>query len=293
MTMDLSELRKLLPFYVAGTLSETEKRAVGKALSESAELRDELKFWRKAQLPARAYSVAHPSAKEILDYVEGRSTESERGTFERHVQACFDCQNEIALIRETYPKALHQEQRSGIRSLGIREMLKEFSRSLKNRYVVSFAVVTAVFCAALVYFFWGREETVPSIAQRPPTQVQRRVELLLEYSPQVRSYQQDQQPRLNPSGFDFVECAIYVPRSIESVRYSVSLISPLGVTTKFSDSPKPLHHNESLDMIHISIETSYFSEQGEYRLVATEQLPSFSGLTPESHVYSFVVASPR
>src|SRR5438093_233113 len=101
--MESSELSKLIPLYVAGSLSEPERQAVEEALVASAELRTELAFWKQAQYVTSSYDPNHPSAEAIVKYAEGKLIGADRLAFEAHLNQCADCRQELEVIRETYP----------------------------------------------------------------------------------------------------------------------------------------------------------------------------------------------
>jgi hypothetical protein len=290
--MEISELSKLISLYVTGSLTEQERRTVEEALAGSDELRKEIEFWKLAQHPARSYDPTHLSAEAIVSYAEGRIMGQERIALETHLQQCADCQHDLEIIRETYPteESIVDEGRYPA-EVRVPELFKEFFKTLKTVYPIPAAVLIVLCVLVLVLPLSHRKQNVPSVAvQTPPTQT-RAVELFLEYSTQLRSSGTLQLPTLRiPTDTVRVTIVLSVPRSLDSVRYRIEVISPLGAAATVRDLVKPLPSGDGLDHLSVDMSSEFFQTEGEYRVRATEQLPVGVGLTPESHQYPFVVS---
>lgn len=290
--MEISEVSKLIPLYVAGSLTEQERRTVEEGLAGSDELRKELEFWKKAQHPARSYDPTHPSAETIVDYVEGRMASPERVAFEAHLQACTECQHDLEIIRETYPakESIFDEGRYAA-EVRVPELFREFLETLKTVYPIPAAVLIVLCVLVIVLPLSNRKQNVPSVpVQTPPAQT-RAVELFLEYSQQLRSSGKLQLPTLRiPTDTVRMTIVLSVPHSLDSVRYRIEVISPFGVAATVRDSVKPLPSGEGLDRLTVDISSEFFQTEGEFRVRTTEQLPTGVSLTPESHQYPFVVS---
>lgn len=287
--MEISEVSKLIPLYVAGSLSDQERRAVEEALAGSAELRKELEFWKQAQIAARLYDPTHPSAEAIVNYAEGKVAGQEHLTLELHLQQCADCRHELEIVRETYPVAESMiDERRSTDEVNVLELFREFFRTIRTGYLMpaSVLVVLGVFLVVVLY----RTAQVPD-AVAPRVQEPKLIALVLDYTTQLRSTGKQQLTRLIvPDTIDAVSLTLRIPRSIEAARYAVEFTPPSGLISYTQDSINASQYDESLDQITAIIKRSYFRSTGTYRVRVTERLPSVSALTSESYLYSFVVA---
>jgi hypothetical protein len=102
MNMNIDELKGLLPDYVAGRLTASERKKVDDALPHSPELQEELEFWKQlkaATLAETEYlAEGHLTPEQIVEYVDGAELTTKLA-YEKHLQSCNACRNELEVAR--------------------------------------------------------------------------------------------------------------------------------------------------------------------------------------------------
>jgi hypothetical protein len=289
--MKTSPLSELLPLYVAGSLSDNDRRRVEAGLQTSPLLREELAFWQGVQHPARAHDPAHVSAEAMVSYAESTMPAAARSSVEAHLENCLSCRHELEIIRKTYD--LTGQAPNGHRpgeERGVWKLSRDFIRTLRRPYAIPATVTVLVAALVLSILVLDRREQPPVTTSRTNTPVLHRHALLLEYVPQLRATHNGNPVKLLLSPEDeIVEISIMVPRSVDSVRYSLALLLPSGKEVRIPELFSPSRHGEDLDSIGFSLHRSRFSSDGRYGVLATEVLPKNTRLTPESYEYSFEV----
>ncbi len=123
--MTKEDIEKLLPFYVANTLNEKEKKDVEIELSLYPELREELEFIKQLHqstlIDVKSDEVNHPTSEEIVDFFEGdlKNNPILSRNIEKHIKDCKSCQREINIL-----ESLTQDSKLSLKK--IYETLKEY-----------------------------------------------------------------------------------------------------------------------------------------------------------------------
>ena len=281
--MNLSELRKLIPFYAANTLGPKEKKAVEKELVRSKELGKELKFWQQAQHTAISNSKylgqGHLTPEAIVDYAEGKIESNQtKISMEKHFQQCAECQQELDIIKQTYPAP----QPARVKKTGLIEILSGFTKKIKVGYAIPIAAIAIVLAIIIISDLSG-----PRLHYAA---------LVLEYRQQVRGGTPTELPTVvYEAGLTSVRTTIFVPHSgIQATRYALSLLSPSGILTQLPDTLNPSAYTNELDTLGATLSGNLFVNEGSYQVIVHEILPAtVEGLTPEEYRYPFVVSALR
>ncbi|MEM9293340.1 MAG: hypothetical protein AAGD01_16775 [Acidobacteriota bacterium] len=109
--MKHDEVKLDLPWYLTGSLEESERRRVEDHLAQDPDVRQELEETRFAA----AVFAYHPEPEALVQLVFGPQESPSSALVQRHVDACEHCQEEIELLRRSLRdleaeegKALHQ-----------------------------------------------------------------------------------------------------------------------------------------------------------------------------------------
>ena len=290
--MNKVELSTLLPFYASGSLSGAEKERVEEALKAFGELNEEFEFWKGILDSARSYDPAHPPAEEIVEYSEGTVAGPALARVRAHVDTCQECQHELEILRETYQEesSTVDEKRLTV-EVRLPDLFREFFRTIRTVYAAPAAafVLLCVVIAALLSI--PKREPPPVVASLPPVVTGQHQSLVLEYVPKLRSTSGTRKPTLVlSSDVTVVDVTVFLPRSMNSVRYSLSLKLPSKEIISIPGSLTPAHRDENLDTVHTSLPRDLFDMVGDFKLVAAESLPRSAHMTPEVHEYPFVVS---
>ncbi len=257
--MELEEIRRLIPFYTANSLSPGEKLEVDAALKGSQALRDELVFWKKARLTARVHAEhlaqGHLSSEQVVDYAERAVSDPKlRSSIEAHLQSCKECREEYEMIRQTMPGP-------ELAAPTILEKARQYITSFKPIYALP---VAAALIAGVVLFrsFDSQDNASDTTAM-----------VVLPYRPQMRS-ESESLPvvAVNPSvmHLQFIVC---IPHdSIATTRYTATLTTPEG--QKFTQ-PQALSKIVAplMDSLKLNLNATLLSSDGSYTLDLAE-IPS-------------------
>ena len=290
--MNRVELSTLLPLYAAGSLSGTEKERVEEALKASGELTEELEFWKGILDSARSYDPAHPPAEAIVEYSEGTVAGPELARVRTHVNTCLDCQHELEILRETYQEesSTVDEKRLTV-EVRLPDLFREFFRTIRTVYAAPAAAFVFLCVMIAVLLSFPKREPPPVVTSLPPVVTGQHQSLVLEYVPKLRSTSGTRKPTLVlSSDVTVVDVTVFLPRSMDSVRYSLSLKLPSKEIISIPGSLTPAHRDKNLDSVHTSLPGDLFDMVGEFKLVAAESLPPSAHMTPEVHEYPFVVS---
>ena len=104
---DLQKFRDLIPGYISGKLAEGKKKQLEEGLTRYPELRDELYDLSLMSVEFEiedSISVGHLDSEDITIYAEDPDLidSDSRYEFEKHLQECSECSEELELCRESF-----------------------------------------------------------------------------------------------------------------------------------------------------------------------------------------------
>jgi anti-sigma-K factor RskA len=292
--MSSVEIRELIPFYVAGTLSDTEQREVEAALKNSAELQQELAFWQRAKAATIAETesvvVGHLSAKQIVDLATWTASAEERVLADRHLESCASCSEEHRLVLESLAA------QPSLQSTFVQRLLHSLT-SIR----VSYAVPVAAAVIALAAFFLSRtlkehvQQPATDIAQQQATiipHVDNEVKSLwLSYQPEMRGGQHARTYTLLTDGnHEPTLVHVAVPHSaVNGIRYTVALAFAGTRVVHLPQTVQRYASSAAYDSLKFELAMDSLPLAGNtMRIVLKEVLPkTLKDLTPEE--YQFVV----
>ncbi|MBA4312475.1 MAG: hypothetical protein C0417_07575 [Chlorobiaceae bacterium] len=287
--MEYSEIKKLIPFYIAGTLEPDEKKLVEDALRDSGELKKEFEFWLKAKEVTARHALRlaenHLTPEQIVGYLE-RYYESDKlglESIESHLRTCVDCRSDIEMIRSTYPVANGERQKQ---MDGMPEKLMVGNRLeliLSKKFVDVFAIAAVIFIVALTLV------TNFNIDNKLSSPEKQYASLVLRYQNSTRGNERIGTTNLidDPSTSG-ARVLLYIPHSkIDSLRYEIILKNPLDNLISIETSYKINHPGNILDTLQFIIDRKYYANiAGKYLLFVKEKLPpDLSDITPEQFIF--------
>lgn len=294
--MNIDEIRKLLPLYVAQQLESAERTEIEQALKDSEELRSELRFWEHAKratiLHSEMRSEGHLAAEQIVEYAEGVvSDPQERMGIESHLQSCVSCRKEYDTIKEL------QERDRPVAKPAKKHPILEFIKKGKLAYAIPALAILVLG----ILFFWREPRPQQVITQLPKDSVvvpQKKE--LVKYAALVLQYagtMRDPQGKKNTISvlildetISAVELTVPVEHSALAAGYLVRLSSPKDETATLSDSQRVTRFRGKLDALRLTIERDRFAEPGRYTLFVREVLRRrVTGIEPEEYRYEFEV----
>ncbi|HEY6191108.1 MAG TPA: hypothetical protein VI215_02145 [Bacteroidota bacterium] len=273
--MNPEEIRKLIPFFVAGTLDPEERKIVEEELRRSPELEDEVKYWRNAR---RALLSEEEQAREehltpanIIDYIEEKLSGDHFATVERHLSRCESCNEDVKAIRDTY--GTEARPIPGARTGdGILEIL----RSVRLSYVLP-AIAAATLAVFLI------------VKHYSPRQADH-LRIVLGYQPQLRGPEEQVISRF-VIGQDtrFVNFVLAVPHTaIASTRYAAWLANPDGLDRLLAKELQPAVVTANEDTVKVSVGMEVFPRDGIYSLSISEMAESLPpGAEPQEYLFRF------
>ncbi|MBI5475809.1 MAG: hypothetical protein HY964_03625 [Ignavibacteriales bacterium] len=284
--MEKQEIKKLIPFYVAGTLSKEEHEIVKNAISISDELKENYLFWKKIKytLDNRAISLDenHLSSDQIIGHVENAYSKNlkELQNIESHISGCSSCKEDIKIIRATYldiesNQNLIDENPHEHHDIQIRE------HHIHHRYF-------DIFAAAAVILFLIMTATLDfEIDRKSDTSENRYVNLILKYQYQTRSESTAFYPTvINDSLASGLSVLLYLPHTeIDSILYNITLTTPSSKVIPIASGIKCKMSDVNSDTLRFIIDRKFYADSaGEYIITAKEILPkALSNLNPESY----------
>jgi len=293
--MDRNELIKLIPLYVANSLSDNDRKLVEREIASSEEMKEDLRFWKLAHEVVRAHlsttAGEHPSSEAIVTFVLGLGSPESRAIVDTHLISCEECRSDVQIIQDIHEQIYPHEavaKPAGGKQIPHRTEDNGISHRWRSSRRIIYAV--PVLATIIVLFFLLR----PSPSEPPPIHEEHQF-LTLLYRVALRDPGSEVEIpilKLNPmvTHIDFI---IQIPKSgLEAVRYSASLLAPTGTRTMVSDSLLANTGLGQFDTLRVQSQTHFFHpHQDPYELIVTEILPSeFRDLTPEEYRYSFVVS---
>ncbi|MBI5215099.1 MAG: zf-HC2 domain-containing protein [Ignavibacteriae bacterium] len=261
-------MKHLIPPYVAGTLSQDEKKLVDHELKTSDELRQELSFWLHARVATESHfeylQEGHVASETITAYAEGTiKSESERETVEQHLNQCTSCSDEVALVRKTILPVASEVQRPNQK-----EVTSLFERLFGQLFKPVIAVPVGII--AVIFFV--------IIINRQLEQIGRSVSVTLEYQSVPRGNNGNRLPELNLSqDVTMVEATLIVPEPSQASWYSVQLVPPSGVAIPLIDTLKNYSNEGGSVRLKIEIPVRNFTQSNEKYTITVQELSS----TPE------------
>jgi hypothetical protein len=290
--MEIEEVKKLIPFYSAKTLSPKERAEVQEALKNSPELRDELAFCREARLATKAQAAylaeGHLATEQIVDYAERAMTDPLlRTKAEAHFQSCTNCKEEYDIVMKTFPAPVPIP----IVQPTILERVQEFFAAFKPLYVVP---VAAMLVAS--FFLWryfdtrnGGENIAGIITGSGD------INFILDSQSYVRGRDSNVLPVLElTDGAKKLHLTLTIlPDTLTATRYTVSLVGAQGTVKLPGSFPKTRGGIEQADSVKMSIDlTAVKLAPGNYTLYATEDLsslpPGYKALPAEPYRFRVV-----
>lgn len=285
--MEISEIKKLIPFYVAGTLDEVERKLVENALKESKELQKEVEFWLKAQAiveyHSQFYQEGHLTPEQIVIAAESgiKSIQTAHPDLIRHLQECEHCRHDVEMIKSTYPVE---------ETVSIPKKHQEYLRTGyvgRFKFADVFAAAAVILIIVTFFFTDFNKQKIPSIPQ------EHYANLILSYNQSTRGDASTEIPILAlDSNTTRINIVVYVPHSeIDSLRYAVAISLPSGADITISNELLPSRFDSTFDTIRFEVGREFFKTvPTKYRLTLSEILPpSKSYLTPESYIFTFCV----
>ena len=291
--MEYSEIKKLIPFYIVGTLEPDEKKLVEDALRDSGELKKEFEFWLTAKEITARHALRsaenHLTPEQIVGYLEKyyESDKLDLEGIESHIRTCVDCRSDIEMIRSTYPVANGERQKQ---MGGMPEKLIVGNRLeliLSKKFVDVFAIAAVIFIVALTLL------TKLNIENKIPQPEKRYKELVLLYQNYTRG-DNGKEPTVlvDDSLTTGASVLLTVPHSeIDSLRYNVSLKTPAGIFIPIATDLTAVQSDTRSDTLHFFIDRNIYSGLvGDYIVTVKELLPKpLSHLTPEMYTYIFKI----
>ena len=216
--MDLSDIRELLPLYVAKTLEAGQRQQVERALDEHPELREDLAFWQGAQRTTshqvRWEGAGHLTTHDLVDYAEGRLSDAEvTRSISDHLgscAACMDIYEMLSATLDTVPVSGRNVSAESSVPSRFRSFAGRFFEALRGPRLL--APAAALVLVALIAFNSVREVDTPGQLFR------------IRYQSQSRSAAQADLPVLDLAAGNLTTLQIELPDpGIAEVGYSVAL----------------------------------------------------------------------
>ncbi len=282
--MDIKELRRLLPFYIAGTLNTGERNAVEDGLRESAELRAELGEWKEIQqvVKARAgYEEAHVPASGLIEFAAGSLGGPDRQRIAAHIESCASCKTELDILRETFEKsdAAAALQSAPIPGPGFFSAL--VSKLKARRIQLGFAI--AVVAIASIVFLMRQGSG--------PTQNSQILDL--HYSPEVRGGETRPVPEIFiDQRIKQVVMHVGIPSSgIPATRYLLTLRRPSLLSEELADKLPGEPAGGEHTIISLTTAASHFLDSGRYELTVKEEFDHPpGGIQPSTYLIPFNIS---
>jgi len=151
--MKLTDLEKLIPFYLSGKLPPDENHEVAEGLKTSGTLREDLHFWNRVKsifrIQREFYRAGHLPPEQVVDYAEGAIADRRLlKQVEAHLMECSHCRDDLSILKETYEH--HAPVRGASRSFI--DMLVSHLPSFRFRYAIPVAAVIVVLVIVSLLF---------------------------------------------------------------------------------------------------------------------------------------------
>jgi hypothetical protein len=255
--MEKEEIRQLLPFYAAGTLSPEERRLVAQELEGAHDLQLELEFWQltREAIVARARFAAegHPSASELEEYESWTLKDAKRRQqIENHLRACNMCWEAYDLLKEI-PDGEHYRPT-------LLEKARKVLASIRMAYAVP-ALATMLVAAILMY----REFT--------PSDEERTAYIALEYTLKTRDQSAGTLPVLTLTDkTQEIVVTIAVPHNHEmKARYNIALQQEGESLAQLAASLPPFFRGLPDDSMRVTVRKQRFEgRHGMHELFISE-----------------------
>jgi hypothetical protein len=296
--MDLQDIRDLLPFYAAGTLTGGERDRVEEALKTSPALQEELAAWERIRdvviEEGAARSGGHLSAKQFVDRAMGMVTGTDLTVLDDHLRSCTECSTIMDLVMGT--SVSRQEELEG------RKLVSRW-KVLPLRRASLFAVTATVLVIAAFIIFRNRTEQGPvtshppeTIATLTPDSTQPNTEpmvVALTYRPMVRSAGRAMEyievPREKERAVQLIAA---IPRNrVVGIRYRVTISRDHREHPVVADSVQRFGSGRTYDSLAVLVPRNAFPAAGTNVVITLREiLPlSLHDLTPEEYRFEFGV----
>ncbi|MFI5252639.1 MAG: hypothetical protein ACHQQQ_09450 [Bacteroidota bacterium] len=286
--MELVEIKKLIPWYVAGTLNEDERKIVEESLEHSIELQEELQFWRRVHgsmnLFTHQSAKKHLSPEQIIDYIEKKITDvALAAQIDKHLANCEDCRQDGEIVRGIHlSKRAHKFQDvqpsypSEIRTI---PNFNRLPKPKRYRYGVHAAIGLIIALTVILFSIFspsGQETVTSTIVYNESNPSSSGSGLTVIFiDPDTRE----------------VNLMVEIPHSPGSARqYGITLVKPSHDQVQIAGLYMPTPYNSSYDILRIVINRYFLEREGEYSLVASETLPTaLTEIGPKQYPCSFIL----
>ncbi len=294
--MDTKDLKELLPFFVAGSLSPAEREQVEEALNTSETLRKELGFWRQAEAVVRARhdleKAGHLNARDIVDRAMGGASSDRLLSIDNHLQFCSMCSEELALVTQSV-KTLGTVKYTPFR------ILPGWAKSI--RIVYAFPALVVVVAMVLIIFNSTNQQQPSASAPthhpipvaKSPAEPAATASLSLTYHLEVRSTSHREIPTLTlENGQTHVKLSVAIPHNAaDGIRYNVSLASHDAKPLQIQELVRRYASGEAYDSLQFVVSRNLLPLSGQpVTLTISEVLPpDLRGLTPEEYSFELMI----
>lgn len=292
--MELAEMKELLPFYVAGTLSVEQRSAIDQALATSEELRTELQFWQRAEAVVRARSemtaAGHLSSRDLVDRAMGTMPGERILVVDQHLQSCRKCAEEFSLVKQS------AGQIASVPEIPQRVVAAAL-KWLRPLYAVPAAVAAL---AVIVLVFRSPEEplqpaTSPALPSPPivraPEPEGETAAFSLTYRPEMRSASRhDTAVMTLASNHDSVRLVVAIPRNTTAgIQYRLTMESRSAGPQRINGLVQRFASGEVYDSLQCVIPRTILpASDGAVTITISEVLPpQLKDLTPEEYRLPF------
>jgi hypothetical protein len=291
--MEYSEIKKLIPFYIAGTLEPEEKKLVEDALGGSDELGSEFAFWLKVREVVAQHSTRlteqHLTPEQIIGYIEDNYLRNipELEIIESHIKTCADCRLDIETLRNTYPHPIDGRKKQVVNFSEKPVSDNRLEMLLSRKFVDVFAIAAVILIIVLTLL------TTFNIGNKIPLPEKRYKELVLLYQNYTRGDNREEPTILVDDSLTAgASVLLTIPHSeIDSLRYDISLKTSAGIIISIATGLKAAQSDTTSDTLHFLIDRNIYSGSvGDYIVTVKEILPKpLSHLTPELYCFTFKI----
>jgi hypothetical protein len=277
-SMDLQEIRELIPFYAAGTLTDAERSRVEEALKSSFALQEELAAWERIRdvviAGASATVEGHLSPKQFVDRAMGMGTGAELLALDDHLRSCSECSNIMDLVMGS---ALTGQEEAGGREAHRRWTVTSLRR------VSLIAITAAVLVVVALTIYKDRTErgavplppeTVSALIPDSARSTTEPMAVSLTYRPTVRSASHDMEYIEVVRGEERdIQFIVAVPRNaVHGIRYRVTISRDHSESTVVADSAQRFASGKSYDSLAVLVPHAAFPPAGTIAIITFREI---------------------